>query len=95
MRVDLHCRRCGNHVEHITNRLPDGYHAYHIRVTGEDGPHLPDEFRPLPYLEEEFLVVGRSNQDAYERAAFACGLHFSGHKTTWYVDGSEWRDERF
>jgi hypothetical protein len=95
IRIDLRCRRCGNRFDHTTSRLPDGYRPYHILVTGEDGPHLPAELRPLPYLEEEFLVVGCSNQDAYERAAFACELRFSGHKTTWYIDGNEWRDERF
>ncbi|RSK38984.1 hypothetical protein [Hymenobacter perfusus] len=93
--VELRCRICGLEVIYATDQLPDGYQIYHIRVTGEDGPHLPAEFRPLAYIEEEFEVVGNSLQDAHERAEFACTLRFQGHRTTWFIDGATHLDERF
>ncbi|WP_170865306.1 hypothetical protein [Hymenobacter psychrotolerans] len=93
--IAVHCRKCGRQAIYATDQLPDGYQVYHIRVTGEDGPHLPDEFRPIPYVEEEFEVVGSSLQDAHERAEFACTLRFQGHRTTWIINGLEHLDERF
>ena len=66
-----------------------------MRITGEDGPHLPDELRPLPYLEESFSVVATSPQDAHERAEFAHSLRLAGHFTQYYINGGLHLDERF
>lgn len=91
----VRCRKCGQQAIYATDLLPTGYQVYQVRVTGEDGPHLPDELRPLPYIEEEFEVVGNSLQDAHERAEFACTLRFQGHRTTWLLNGLVHLDERF
>lgn len=93
--IEVKCRRCGNHSVYATPQLSDGYHVYQIRITGEDGPHLPAALRPLPYLEEAFAVVARSLQDAHERAEFACRLPFTGHLTHYYIDGELHLNERF
>ena len=93
--IAVRCRKCGEQAIYATDQLPKDYRVYHVRVTGEDGPHLPDEFRPLSFVEEEFEVVGCSDQDAHERAEFACTLRFQGHKTTWFIDRTEHLDERY
>ena len=93
--IAVYCRQCGLQAVYATNQLPAGYQVYHVWVTGEDGPHLPDEFRPVPYVEEEFDVVGVSMQDAHERADFAHSLHLTGHLTKFYINGELHLDERF
>jgi len=91
----VRCRRCGLQAVHAMDQLPAGYQVYHVRVTGEDGPHLPAELRPVPYVEEEFDVVGASPQDAYERAEFAHSLRLTGQLTRFYLNGEVHLDERF
>ena len=93
--IAVRCRKCRLQTSHSTSQLPASYQLYHIRVTGEDGPHLPDEFRPIPYVEEEFYLVGISPQDAHERASFTHSLHLNGHLTKFYIDGKLHPDERF
>ncbi|TGD81720.1 hypothetical protein [Hymenobacter wooponensis] len=93
--VAVRCRRCGLVQEHTLSRLPDGLLVYRVRITGEDGPHLPDSMRPLPFLEESFEVVAASLQDAHERAEFACSLRFAGHLVCYYINGEEHLNERF
>lgn len=93
--IQTWCRKCRSGVVYITDELPEGYQVYQVRITAEDGPHLPAEFRPLPYLEEEFEVVATSPQDAHERAEFAHSLRLSGQLTRYYVNGEVHLDERF
>lgn len=95
IRVEVKCRRCGATAEYLLPRLPEGYRVYQVRVTGEDGPHLPAELRPLPYLEESFEVMAGSPQEAHERAEFAHSLRLTGHLTQYYLDGVLHPDERF
>ncbi len=95
LEIQTWCRKCRAKVTYITDELPAGYQVYQVRITGEDGPHLPAEFRPVPYLEEEFEVVATSPQDAHERAEFAHSLRLSGHLTHYYVNGELHLDERF
>lgn len=95
LEIQTWCRKCRAQRVYITDELPAGYQVYQVRVTGEDGPHLPAEFRPVPYLEEEFEVVATSPQDAHERADFAHSLRFAGHLTRFYINGEVHLDERF
>lgn len=95
LEIQTWCRKCRAQVSYITDELPAGYQVYLVRVTGEDGPHLPAELRPVPYLEEEFEVVATSPQDAHERADFAHSLRFTGHLTHFYINGEVHLDERF
>jgi hypothetical protein len=80
--IAVRCRTCGQEAVYTASQLPEGYSIYAIRVTGEDGPHLPVGLRPVPFLEESFEVVG-------------CTLRFQGQRTIWYVNGKEHLDERF
>ncbi|WP_167856906.1 hypothetical protein [Hymenobacter aquaticus] len=93
--VAVRCRRCGHVREHTLSPLPEGLQVYQVRITGEDGPHLPDSMRPLPFLEESFEVVAASLQDAHERAEFASSLRFAGHLVRYYINGEEHLNERF
>ncbi|RSK24920.1 hypothetical protein [Hymenobacter metallilatus] len=93
--IAVRCRKCGTQAIYATDQLPEGYQIYHIRITGEDGPHLPDELRPVPFVEEEFDVPGTSLQNAHERADFAHQLKLSGHLTRIYINGELHLDERF
>ena len=95
IRLEVRCRRCGTPAEHLLPQLPEGYQIFHVRITGEDGPHMPAEYRPLPYLEESFSVVATSAQDAHERAEFARTMRLAGHLTRYYIDGTLHLDERF
>jgi hypothetical protein len=89
------CRWCGLMSEQTLAELPAGQYLYSVRVTGEDGPHLPDSMRPIPYLEESFEVFGTSLQDAHERAEFAHSMKFAGHLVCYYINGEHHLDERF
>ncbi|SHJ40948.1 hypothetical protein SAMN02745146_3069 [Hymenobacter daecheongensis DSM 21074] len=93
--LQVKCRSCGADSVYQMEQLPQGYQVYQVRITGEDGPHLPKELRPLPYLEESFSVVAVSAQDAHERAEFAHSLRLAGHLTQYYIDGTLHLDERF
>lgn len=93
--LEVKCRRCGKNQEHVLSQLPEGYRPYQVRVTGEDGPHLPDSMRPIPYLEEEFEVIGRSLQDAHDKAEFTHSLPFAGHLARYYINGELHLNERF
>ncbi len=95
IRLEVRCRRCGATAEHLLSQLPEGHQVYQVRVTGEDGPHLPAEMRPLPYLEESLCVLATSAQDAHERAEFAHSLPLAGHLTKYYIDGELHLNERF
>lgn len=93
--LQVKCRSCGAETVYHTAQLPEGYRVYQVHITGEDGPHLPAELRPLPYLEESFAVVATSLQDVHERAEFAHSLRLAGHLTQYYIDGVLHLDERF
>ena len=93
--LQVKCRSCGTESIYQMEQLPEGYQVYQVRITGEDGPHLPQELRPLSYLEESFSVVAASAQDAHERAEFAHSLRLAGHLTQYYINGALHLDERF
>lgn len=95
VRLKVRCRRCGAVTGLQLPQLPEGHRVYQVRITGEDGPHMPAEYRPLPYLEESFSVVATSAQDAHERADFAHTLRLAGQLTRYYIDGLLHLDERF
>lgn len=95
LEIQTWCRRCRAKLVYITDELPTGYQVFQVRITAEDGPHLPAELRPVPYLEEEFEVVATSPQDAHERADFAHSLRLSGQFTQYYINGELHLDERF
>lgn len=97
VKLELYCRQCGAKVMHETDELPVGYRIYRVRVTGEDNPSLPVEFRPqpLPYIEEEMEIAATSAQHAHELAEYAQLSRFKGHLVKWYVDGLLHLDERF
>lgn len=93
--LEVKCRSCGQKQEYILSQLPGGFQVYQVRITGEDGPHLPDSMRPVPFLEESFEVVATSLQDAHERAEFACSVRFAGQLVRYYINGEEHLNERF
>jgi hypothetical protein len=93
--IQAWCRKCRAQVLYITDALPAGYQIYKVRITAKDGPHLPAEFRPVPYIEEEFEVVATSIQDAHERAEFAHSMRLEGQLVLYYIDGELHADERF
>ncbi|MFD2786208.1 hypothetical protein [Hymenobacter rubripertinctus] len=93
--LQVKCRSCGAESVYQTAQLPEGYRMYEVRVTGEDGPHLPASLRPLPYLEESFSVVATSPQHAHEQAEFGHSLPLAGHLAKYYIDGALHLNERF
>ncbi len=95
LEVQTWCRKCRTNVLYITDELPPGYQVYRVRITAEDGPHLPAEFRPVPYLEEEFEVVATSLQDAHERASFAHAMRLEGQLVLYYINGELHANEQF
>lgn len=95
LEIEVKCRKCGTKAVYVTDQLPDGYQVYSVRLTGEDGPHLPADMRPLPFVEESFSVVATSLQDAHERADFAHSIKFSGHLVHCYINSELHLDERF
>lgn len=93
--IQTWCRKCRSRSSYITDGLPEDHQIYQVRITAEDGPHMPAEFRPLPYLEEQFEVVASSPQDAHERAGFSHSLRLAGQLTQYYINGELHLDERF
>lgn len=93
--LQARCRRCGFAHEQILDEFPEGHRLYQVRITGEDGPHLPNSMRPVPHLEETFCVVATSAQDAHERAEFSHTLRFAGQLVCYYIDGELHLDDRF
>ena len=93
--IQVSCRVCRAQHTYSSRQLPTGYQVYQVRITGEDGPHLPTEFRPVPYVEESFEVIATSSQDAHERAELAHKLNLQGQLTHFYINGTLHLDERF
>ena len=95
LRIQMRCRKCGTTSLYVTDELPAGYAVYDVTITGEDGPHLPEQLRPVPYLEEKLQVIGTSEQDAHQRAQFAHSLKFGGQLMKIYINGELHLDERY
>ncbi len=88
------CCRCGEISTRVADQLPDRMRVYTVRVVGEGGPS-PLGGAPLPGFEEEFLTIGSSRQDAFERSLFGREVKAAGQLVRTYLDGEEHRDERY
>ena len=89
----MRCYRCGEVSTHVMDQLPDGMRVYAVRVVGEAGPDPLGT--PLPGFEEEFLTIGSSRQDAFERSLFGREVKAAGQLVRTYLDGVEHFDERY
>ncbi len=87
------CCRCGTFSLCALDQLPLGMRVYAARVVGEAGPNALGT--PLPGFVEEFLTIGRSRQEAFERAWLALDVKPTGQQVRTYLDGEEHFDERF
>jgi len=90
----LCCSRCGLAITYVTDRLPDGLRIHAIHVVAEAGPD-PVSGQLLPSFEEDFLTLGASRQDAYERSLLGRKIAARGQVVRTFIDGAEHLDERF